>query len=152
MRGPRSTGLCGLAAEFFEMQPTTMLLRQVHPSWVKNGHILSLAFRPSKKDEGLLSVYDGDQIQPGPLWFRYTQILGFASAGVWAATVAEANACDLSVYPDPLPPHFPEHVLIDFTKHAEKQRRAKSKILAAKAEQHGCLFAPTRCSARARPP
>ncbi len=44
------------------MQPATLLLRQVHPTWLKDGQVLSLAFRPFPKDAGLLSVYDGDLI------------------------------------------------------------------------------------------
>lgn len=123
------------------MQAATLLLRQVHPSWLKEGHVLSIAFRPFPKDEGLLSAYDGDLIQAEPSYVHYTQKLGYASAGVWAVAVSEAEACALSARPAPLP-DFPEHAVIDFTRHAEKQQRAKSKILAAKAEVRGCLFAP----------
>ena len=36
------------------MQTTTSLLRQVHPQWLKDGKVLSLAFRPFPKDAGLL--------------------------------------------------------------------------------------------------
>lgn len=117
-----------------------MLLRQVHPQWFKDGHVMSLAFRPFPKDDGLLSVYDGDQITPNPSWQHYTKIQGFKSAGVWAVTVAESAACNLPARLDPLP-DFPEHSVIDYTKHAKKQQEAKSKILAAKAEERGCLFA-----------
>ena len=124
------------------MQASTLLLRQVHPSWFKEGHVLSIAFRPFPKDEGLLSAYDGDLIQPEPSYVHYTQKLGYASAGVWAVSLAEAEACELSARPDPLP-DFPEHAVIDFTLHAEKQQKAKSKILAAKAEARGYLFAPS---------
>lgn len=123
------------------MQAATLLLRQVHPSWFKEGHVLSIAFRPFPKDEGLLSAYDGDRIQPEPSWVHYTQKLGYASAGVWAVAVAEADACELPSHPAPLP-NFPEHAVVDFTQHSEKQQKAKSKILAAKAEARGCLFAP----------
>ena len=123
------------------MQASTLLLRQVHPSWFKDGHVLSIAFRPFPKDEGLLSAYDGDLIQPEPSYVHYTQKLGYASAGVWAVTVSEAKGCDLPARAAPLP-GFPEHAVIDFTQHAEKQQKAKSKILAAKAETRGCLFAP----------
>lgn len=102
---------------------------------------MSLAFRPFPKDAGLLSVYDGDQIGAKPSWEHYTKTQGLASAGVWAVTVAEANACGLPARPDPLP-EFPEHSVIDFTAHPRKQQEAKSKILAAKAEERGCLFKP----------
>lgn len=121
------------------MQPETPLLRQVHPQWFKDGHVASLAFRPFPKDEGLLSVYDGSQIGPKSSWERYTKVLGFKSAGVWVVTVAETTACDLPARPDPLK-DFPEHAVIDFTHHPRKQQEAKSKVLAARAEERGCLF------------
>lgn len=101
---------------------------------------MSLAFRPFPKDDGLLSVYDGDQIAPNPSWQHYTNKLGYKSAGVWAVTVAESNACSLPAAGAPLP-DFPEHSIIDFTMHNRKQQEAKSKILAAQAEVRGCLFA-----------
>ena len=46
------------------MTGTTLLLRQIHPSFVQDGRVTSQAFRPTPKDESLLSVYDGDQITP----------------------------------------------------------------------------------------
>jgi hypothetical protein len=122
------------------MDAATVLLRQVHSSWLKDGHILSLAFRPFPKDEGLLSVYDGGLIQPEPSWIHYTRELGYASAGVWGVTVGEAAASGLPARPDPEP--FPEHAVIDFRAHVEKVQKAKAKILAAHAEARGCLFAP----------
>ncbi len=123
------------------MQSGTLLLRQVHPQWIKDGRILSLAFRPFPKDEGLLSVYDGDRITARDSWLHFTQGQGFNSAGVWAVSVAESEACDLSSRPDPLPGN-PDHAVIDFTAHARKQQEAKSKILSARAQERGCLFGP----------
>lgn len=123
------------------MQDSTRLLRQVHPQWFKDGHVASIAFRPFPKDEGLLSVYDGEQIGAESSWKHFTGTLGFASAGVWAVTVAESAACDLPARNDPQP-EFPEHSVIDFTNHGKKQQDAKAKILAAIAEERGCLFRP----------
>ena len=42
------------------MTPDTLLLRQIHPSFMQYGRVTSLAFRPTPKDEGFLSVGDGD--------------------------------------------------------------------------------------------
>ena len=124
------------------MQPTTLLLRQIHPNWLKeDGHILSLAFRPFPKDGGLLSVYDGDLIAPESSWGHYTQKLGHASTGVWAVTVREAESCNLSARSD-TEGHFPEHAVIDFTAQGASEQKANSKILAANAEERGCLFSP----------
>lgn len=121
------------------MQPATLLLRQVHPTWLKDGQVLSLAFRPFPKDAGLLSVYDGDLITAEASHTHFTGDLGFQSAGVWAVSVQECQSCDLPTRPDAAV-HYPEHAVIDFTAHSEKEQKAKSKILAARAEDRDCLF------------
>lgn len=123
------------------MQPTTLLLRQVHPKWQKDGQVLSIAFRPFPKDTGLLSVYDGDMIAPEASLNHFTGTLGFQSAGVWAVSVQECQTCELPARSD-AEGQFPEHAIIDFTAHGEKEQKAKSKILAAKAEERGCQFKP----------
>lgn len=124
------------------MQPTTLLLRQVHPNWLKDGEVLSIAFRPFPKDEGLLSVYDGDLILPPESWQHYTGTLGYQSAGVWAVNVKEVEACSLTARAD-TEGRFREHAVIDFSAYEDKEQKAKSKILAAKAAERGCLFQPT---------
>lgn len=42
------------------MTPDTLLLHQIHPSFIQYGRVTSQAFRPTPKDEGFLSVDDGD--------------------------------------------------------------------------------------------
>ena len=91
----------------------TRLLRQIPRSWVKEGHVTSQAFRPTEKDKGRISVYDGDRINPRDAWKHFTTALGFQSVGVVAVTVVECTERSLSVYDDPLP-GFKEHVLVDF--------------------------------------
>ena len=44
------------------MTSETLLLRQIHPSFVQKGRVTSQAFRPTPKDEHLLSVDNGDKI------------------------------------------------------------------------------------------
>lgn len=123
------------------MQLTTLLLRQVHPKWLKDGQVLSIAFRPFPKDTGFLSVYDGDLIAAEESLNHFTGTQGFQSAGVWAVSVQECQTCELPARSD-VEGHYPEHAIIDFTAHGEKEQKAKSKILAAKAEERGCQFKP----------
>jgi hypothetical protein len=123
------------------MQPSTLLLRQVHPQWLRDGHVLSVAFRPFPKDAGLLSVYDGDQITAEASFHHFTGTLGHQSSGVWAVSVEECENCHLSARLD-AEGHYPEHAVIDFTHHSEKEQKAQSKILATKAEERGCRFQP----------
>lgn len=96
------------------MDKNTSLYRQVHPKFIRNGKITSSVFKPTKKDNNLLSVYDGDKITPKKSWQHYTVSMEFKSSGVMAVTVAECNALTLPTSSDPTP--FPEHAIIDFTK------------------------------------
>jgi hypothetical protein len=66
------------------MTGTTLLLRQVHPSFVQAGRVTSQAFRPTPKDESLLSVYDGDQITAENSWSHFTSQNNCRSVGVMA--------------------------------------------------------------------
>ena len=122
------------------MNSETLLLRQVNPQFIQQGRVVSLAFRPTPKDKGLLSVYDGDQITADAAWAHFTNTLRYSSSGTWTVTVEEAAALDLPAIPKPLE-NFPEHAAIDFTAHDDKTQKAKAKLLAAKADTRGCLFA-----------
>lgn len=117
------------------MNDTTLLLRQVHPSFVQHGRVTSQAFRPTPKDENKLSTYDGDQIDPEAAWTHYTSALGFNSHGVMAVSFVE---CPLPVVPDPDP--FPEHVVIDFSGLNRKAAEDAAKHLRAMATARGWLF------------
>ena len=64
------------------MNDTTLLYRQIHPSFVQDGRVTSQAFRPTPKDQNQLSVYDGDLIGPPAAFEHYTEKLKHASVGV----------------------------------------------------------------------
>ena len=99
------------------MNSDTLLYRMVHPSWMLEGRPTSQTFKPTRKDNGRLSAYDGDQISPQDAYEHFTSPqpgLGQRAVGVLAITVAECKSFNLTVSPDPLV-GFPEHVAIDFT-------------------------------------
>ena len=85
------------------MNDETLLLRQVHPGFVRNERVTSQAFTPRPSDGNRLSVYDGDQIEPEAAWRHYTTLQSLESAGVMAVTLAECTALDLPVRSDPEP-------------------------------------------------
>ena len=122
------------------MKGGTLLYRQVNPSWMQNGRVTSQAFKPTKKDQGCLSVYDGSQITAEDSWRDYTTRIGYPSAGVIAVTVVECQTEDLQVIPDPM--SFPEHVVIDFQNLGRRQVERKAKILHAHAVQRGWQYRP----------
>ena len=120
------------------MTPETLLLRQIHPSFVQDGRPTSQAFHPTPKDEGNLSVYDGDMIGAQDSWKHYTQILELQSVGAMAVSVLECEEQELEVTPDRKP--FDEHVLIDYTQHETKTWKKKAKKLKALAITRGWQF------------
>lgn len=122
------------------MNAGTKLHRQVHPSWVQEGRVTSLAFKPTPKDGDCLSVYDGDQIDAEATWRHYVDILGLNSIGVLAVTVRECENLDLTVAPDPDP--FPEHVCIDFRSLTRRETENMAKALSSKARSRGWQFSP----------
>lgn len=119
------------------MTGATLLLRQIHPSFVQEGFATSQAFRPTPKDESKLSVYDGDRIAAETSWVHYTTKLQLLSVGTVAVSVAECNAESLPARAEPAP--FPEHAVIDFTGLTDGMCRSKSKKLQAKALVRGWL-------------
>ena len=104
------------------MNSDTLLYRMVSPSWMREGRPTSQTFKPTRKDNRRLSVYDGDQISPQDAYEHFTNPppgLGQIAVGVAAVAVAECESLKLTVTPDPLP-GFAEHSMIDFAAHSRK--------------------------------
>ena len=124
------------------MTADTLLLRQVHPKFMDGAVVTSQAFMPFPRDDGKLSVYDGDQIGASDAHQHYTRTLGNQSSGVWAVTKAVADGEGVEGGPDPLP-DFPAHAKIDFGSMSEKMCRKIAKRLKAFANARGCQFYPS---------
>lgn len=120
------------------MTPQTLLLRQINPSFIQAGRVTSQAFRPTPKDENLLSVYDGDKIQPQAAWQHFTATPDCRSDGVMAVSHIECTAEQLTIIPDGIP--FPAHVSIDFSAFSKSEVEKKAKVLTRHAQTRGWLF------------
>lgn len=120
------------------MTPDALLLRQIHPNFIQDGRVTSQAFRPTPKDEFLLSVDDGDRINAESSWQRFIANPACKSIGVQALAQAECTAQDLPVIENGEP--HPEHCSIDFTAFDKKVIEKKAKLLRAQAEKRGWLF------------
>jgi hypothetical protein len=116
----------------------SLLHRQVHPSWIQNGIPSSQVFRPTPKDEGKLSVYDGDLISAESAWVHWTKVLRFTSAGTMSVSASECQELGLAVFPDPA--EFPEHAVIDFRGLTRVETEAKAKMLARHARERGWSY------------
>ena len=122
------------------MNESTLLYRQVNPNWVFNGKASSQTFMPTRKDQGLLSVYDGDKITPEVSWRHFNDTLGFDSIGVLGVSVAECQGLQLPVRP--APNLFLEHTVIDFNGLSRRVRERKADTLKMVANARDWLFRP----------
>jgi len=103
------------------MHQDTLLLRQVHPSFVQADKIssqvftiTSQVFRPTPKDENKLSVYNGEKFTPEGSLSHFRKIdANNKSYGVVAVTAQECNNEDLNCEENNDP--FDGHSIIDFT-------------------------------------
>ncbi len=120
------------------MTDNTLLLRQVHPTFVQQGAVTSQAFRPTIEHDWKLSVYDGDQIEAKPSWEHYTTVQQKESAGVLGVAVIECVALDLPVAASP--EVFREHCDIDFAGLPAKLVDRKGKLLRDRATARGWLY------------
>jgi len=120
------------------MTPNTLLLRQIHPSFVQNGRVTSQAFRPTPKDQFHLSVDNGDRISPEAAWRNFTSSGTCTSDGVQAVSNAECTEQQLSVTEDGQP--HPAHCSIDFSAFDQEGIKRKAKLLRAHAARRGWLF------------
>ena len=96
------------------MNESPLLLRQINPTFIQNGHAHYIAFRPTKKDEKRLSVSDGNKISAQAAWERYTETLGYQSCGVLGVTISESETTGLPVCEAPVDGQ-PDHMVIDFS-------------------------------------
>ena len=100
------------------MDSTTLLLRQVHPSFIQDGRITSQVFRPTPKDENLLSIDNGDMISAEASFIRFCARPDCRSVGVIAVNKEECDQQELPVREDGKP--YPEHCSIDFSGYSKK--------------------------------
>jgi len=124
------------------MTAGTLLLRQIHPNFVQQGRVTSQAFRPTKKDEGKLSVDNGDRIKPMAAWERFTNDTENASAGVMAVTHDECSLHELPLLEDGIP--YAEHCHIDFSSFEKTEIERKAKRLSKLAQARGWIFEARR--------
>lgn len=85
-----------------EFTDSELLWRNVHPSfWDEDGgQPSSQAFRPTAKDEGLMSVAREARVSAQDHFVDYTETHCLQSAGVWALSVAEVVSLELDLEHD----------------------------------------------------
>jgi len=127
------------------MNSSATLLRQVHPSFVQADTIssqvftiTSQVFRPTPKDEGLLSTYNGEKFTPEASHTHFTSESGNQSFGVVGVTGDECDAQQLKWGEDNDP--FDGHSYVDFNGLTNKAIETKAKFLKKIAMGRGWLY------------
>lgn len=127
------------------MEEAILLLRQVHPSWIQGDSFsqqvfTSQTFTPTSKDEGLLSVYNGDMFTPETAYNNHIS-QSLKSAGVVAVSKKECNEEDVPVIEDNDP--FEGHCSLDFTSKSKGQVNRTAAAFKRYAQNRGWLFQNT---------
>ena len=126
------------------MNSDTLLYRMVNPSWIQRGIATSQTFKPTRKDNGGLSVYDGDQISPQDAYEYFTNPppgLGQRAVGVLAVARAECDSLKLPVELDGDP--IPSHAIIDFTDLGRRDVDRVGDELKERANARGWQYRPS---------
>ncbi|MFN9304278.1 MAG: hypothetical protein ACK6DA_16085, partial [Candidatus Kapaibacterium sp.] len=124
------------------MDKDTLLLRQVHPSWMVGDTISqqvfsSQTFRPTPKDNGLLSVYNGEVFDAYAAFDHFTS-QGHPSVGVVAVTPAECESIPVPVLDDNNP--FHGHCSLDYRNLSGTGIKKAASTLKANAQERGWLY------------
>ncbi len=122
-----------------------LLFRQVHPSFVRDGRVGSQGFRPTPKDQKLLSVAQGSKTTAKAAFELHTECNNLASAGTWAVTLGECQLLSLTVRPDEVTEGDcpdPAHAVVDFSALSSSKIEAQGARLARYANDRGRLHPP----------
>lgn len=123
------------------MTDETLLLRLIHPTQVddETGLPSSNAFKPSGKDGGKLSVYNGDKFTLDNCLNHYImQSDSNKAKGIAGVTVEECNDNALPTEEDNDP--FDGHCSIDFNGFSNGQKKKLAKELKRLANNRGWLY------------
>ncbi|MBT2130635.1 hypothetical protein [Aliiroseovarius lamellibrachiae] len=116
---------------------TELQFRQVNPSWMEDDGPSRLAFIPTKKDGGLLSL-DRSASTDAKSSFEDFEALGLRTAGTFGLTPSEfeEEPNPVSCYESPLA-HNPHHSHADFNGLSNGEKKKKSQELRRKALSRG---------------
>lgn len=120
-----------------------ILFRQIHPSCIQDGEPASDRFRPSERDENMLSVDRGSTTTAADAHALYTSS-GRESAAVFGLSVAEFAGEQITCVEDPIEeaeetPANPHHALADYSGHEPNKHKNIAKRLKRLAVARGQL-------------
>jgi len=124
------------------MDRDTLLYRQVHPSWMIGDTISqqvfsSQTFKPTPKDQGLLSIYSGEIFEAYEAYDHFTS-QNLPSVGVVAITPAECETIPIPVLEDNNP--FQGHCSLDYRQLSGNGIKKAAATLKAYAQERDWLY------------
>ncbi|MFN3589618.1 MAG: hypothetical protein ACK4UP_09555 [Spirosomataceae bacterium] len=124
------------------MDKETLLFRQVHPSWMVGDMISqqvfsSQTFKPTPKDGGLLSVYNGKVFDAYTAYEHFTS-QEHPSVGVVAVTPNECDTIPVPVMEDNHP--FEGHCSLDYRQLSGSSIKRAASTLKAFAQHRGWQY------------
>lgn len=125
---------------------TEILFRQIHPSCIQDGEPSSDRFRPSERDENMLSVDRGNTTTAAASHTLYTSG-GLESAAVFGLSVDEFAGEQIPCVEDPIEESEvsqanPHHALADYSAHQPNKHKNIAKRLKRRAVERGQLYPP----------
>lgn len=123
------------------MDKETLLFRQVHPSWTL-GEVFSQltftsqTFKPTPKDKGLLSVYNGEVFEAHEAYEHFTES-GLESSGVVAVSCEECEVVPVPIIEDNDP--FEGHCSLDYRQMSGGKVKKTASILKDFATKRGWI-------------
>lgn len=124
------------------MDKDTLLLRQVHPSWMVGDTISqqvfsSQTFKPTPKDQSMLSMYNGEMFDAYAAFDHFSR-QGHPSVGVVAVSPAECDTIPVPVIEDNQP--FEGHCSLDYRALSGNGIKKAASTLKAFAQTRGWLY------------
>lgn len=119
--------------------PLEVQFRQINPSWLENGEPSRLAFVPTRKDDGKLSLDRSVSTSPKASFDDFCS-LGLSSSGVFGLTPGEfeEGPAPVCCFESPLE-NNPHHSHADFSQLTNGEKKARSQLLRRKAVARGKL-------------
>lgn len=121
-----------------------ILFRQINPKSFQNGEPGSDRFRPSERDQNMLSIDRSSLTTPAAAHSLFVST-GRESIAVFGIELSEFHEETIWCIEDPIVsgdkhPANPAHALADYSSHTEKNQKILAKRLKRLAVARGCLY------------
>lgn len=118
------------------------LYRMIHSSWIDQGNVMSVAFKPSRKDNNKLSTFRSSKINPKEAYENHIKNVNNNYQGVLANTIKEVKSDQSLPLIDDEEEHGKGHVSVDFESLSNGQKNKVSRKLRDYAFERSWQYKP----------